>query len=136
MDGHEPSGLFRDFIDAVSRRVSLHTVILFGSRARGTAGPWSDYDLVVVADFQESFMDRGRWVVQLGPRVPMDVFCYTPGEFERMFASFNLTAIDAIGEGIVLHGEAFIAPYKRRHAEFVRRGMRKLAHALVPPGLA
>ena len=136
MGEKDPRIIFKAFIDTLAARLPLHAVILFGSRARGTSGPWSDYDIIVIADFTGRFVSRGKWVVQLAPDVPVDIFCYTPGEFERMFSSFNLTAIDAIGEGVVLHGEAFVEPYKRRHEMLLDRGLKKTAHVLEPPGQA
>jgi len=88
--------VFGGMISALQARVPLHAVILFGSHARGQAGPYSDYDIVIIADFEEKYLDRGRWVVQLAPPVPIDIFCYTPAEFEKMFNTYRLTAIDAI----------------------------------------
>ena len=34
----------------VSERLALHRMVLFGSRARGDAGEYSDYDVLVVLD--------------------------------------------------------------------------------------
>jgi predicted nucleotidyltransferase len=127
--------LFSDMIQAVQKRTDLKAVILFGSRARGTPNKYSDYDLVLIGDFKEKFAERRDWVRKLAPLVSMDLFCYTPREFEQMFHSYRLTAIDAIGEGIVLHGEDFVAPFKQKYAEYVDRGMRKTSCALIPPSV-
>ena len=125
--------LFDDMIREVKKRTVLEAVILFGSRARGTPNKYSDYDLVFIGDFKEKYADRRDWVRKLAPLVSMDLFCYTVREFEQMFNSYRLTAIDAIGEGIVLHGEDFVAPFKQKYAEHVDRGMRKTSCALIPP---
>ena len=61
-------------------------VILFGSRARGTAGEWSDLDVVVVSPAFEGqrFIDRGPAVLRdLGCPALLEPICYTPEEFER-----------------------------------------------------
>jgi len=120
-------------IRGISQRIRLDAVILFGSRARGDATLQSDYDIVVIGDFHEQFLDRLEWVLDYTPHVPTDVFCYTPAEFEKMFSTYRLTAIDAVGEGIVLFGGAFIRPFKARYADFVRRGLHKTTCTLVPP---
>lgn len=125
--------LFHDMIEQIQKKVPLKAVILFGSHAKGDAHQFSDYDLVIIADFQESYLNRALWVVHLAPEVSVDVFCYTPAEFETLFNSYNLTAIDAISEGIPLYGEKFIAPYKEKYQEFVRRGLRKKKWVLIPP---
>lgn len=127
------SDLFANMIEGIRARIPLHAVILFGSRARGEALPHSDYDLVVIGDFAEPFIHRSAWVVQLAPTVAIDVFCYTPAEFERMFSRFRLTAIDAIGEGIPLFGAGFLRSYQTRYYELVERGMRKTDCTLIPP---
>ena len=127
--------IFGKLIDEIKKRVPLKGVILFGSYARGTAHKFSDYDLVIIADFQEEYFDRSAWITEIAPFVSIDLFCYTPEEFEVLFSSYNLTAIDAIGEGIVLFGEDYIAPYRVRYADFKRRGMRKTQCVLIPPSL-
>jgi len=125
--------IFGRLIKDIQNRVPLKVVILFGSYARGTANRFSDYDLVIIADFQEEYFDRSAWISEIAPLISIDLFCYTPEEFEELFSSYNLTAIDAIGEGIILFGENYIAPYKVRYADYVHRGMRKTQCVLIPP---
>ena len=48
----------REYVERVSQKVRLHAAILFGSRARGDHGPWSDYDLLLIGDFKEPYLDR------------------------------------------------------------------------------
>lgn len=120
-------------IAAIEKRVPTYAVILFGSRARGDASEFSDYDLVIIADFKEPYYRRRDWVVRLAPMVSVDLFCFTPAEFRKLFDDLNLTAIDAIGEGVVLAGEAFIKPYKEQHEDMTARGMRKTDCLIIPP---
>ncbi len=56
-----PDPLLARFVDALRRDHGCHTVILYGSRARGDAGPESDYDLLGVREGGESRRDA-RWV--------------------------------------------------------------------------
>lgn len=125
--------LFTSMIEDVKKRIDLSAVILFGSYAKGTSNKFSDYDLVFIGDFKEDYFERRDWVRALAPFVSVDLFCYTPAEFEQMFTTYRLTAIDAIGEGVVLYGEEFVAPFVKRHLEFVKRGMRKTNCVLIPP---
>lgn len=124
---------FSPMISALGEHLDLHMVVLFGSRARGDHATHSDFDVVIVGDFQGTFLSRLEWISRYLPEVPMDVFCYTVDEFEALFADFNVTAIDAIGEGIVLFGKNLFAAYKARHEEFTRRGMKKGNFALHLP---
>ncbi len=65
-------------------------VYLFGSRARGTAHPESDYDLVAVAEafgqqsvFERALDRRKLWRQAGGWEIGLDLHCYTPSEFRR-----------------------------------------------------
>ncbi|HUY00555.1 MAG TPA: nucleotidyltransferase domain-containing protein [Candidatus Deferrimicrobium sp.] len=127
--------LFKDLIQKIQQKIKLHAVILFGSRAKGDAKFYSDFDLVIIGDFKIPFFERIKWVLWETPSVPVDVFCYTPEEFDKMFNSYHLTAIDAIGEGLVLFGQDFVQPYKIKYQEFVQHGMRKTECTLIPPSL-
>jgi predicted nucleotidyltransferase len=120
-------------INSIGERIRLHAVVLFGSRARGDAHEMSDYDLVIIADFKEPYNHRRDWVVRLAPMISVDLFCFTPVEFRKLFDDLNLTAIDAIGEGIVLAGEDFIRPYKEQYEDMTARGMRKTDCLIIPP---
>jgi predicted nucleotidyltransferase len=63
---------------------------LFGSRARGTQRPTSDFDMVAVADAfgQQPRLGRARdrfflWHDAGGWGQPLDLHCYTPAEFRE-----------------------------------------------------
>lgn len=67
--------------------VSVDVVVLFGSQARGTAGPHSDVDPLIVSPafrgrthVQRAVATRKAW----GLRRPADFLCFTPEEFERL----------------------------------------------------
>lgn len=65
-------------------------IYLFGSRARGTNRPSSDYDVVAVAEAfgQQPRLGRARdrfliWHEAGGWGAPLDLHCYTPAEFRE-----------------------------------------------------
>lgn len=122
-------------IRGIENKVELYAFIIFGSRARGNALEHSDYDIVIIANFQEKYLYRGKWIVQMAPDVGVDIFCYTPKEFENMFNQFNLTAIDAIDEGIFLKGGEFLKKYQKRLSYFKEKGLKKEDHVLFHPSL-
>lgn len=70
----------------ILRRYEPECILLFGSRARGDADQYSDYDVLVIKETTRSFVDR------LGDMVPFlvefdrpaEIVVYTPEEFERM----------------------------------------------------
>lgn len=66
----------------------LRAAWLVGSCARGTAGPWSDIDLILVCDTDLPFVERPRRFSALdGLGVPVDLLVYTPKEFAAMEAA-------------------------------------------------
>ena len=76
-------------------------IILFGSRARGEADEYSDYDVVVIKRTDRPFLERLRDVVPylVGFRRAAEVLVYTPEEFERM---------KEVGLGWVVHREGIV----------------------------
>ncbi len=125
--------VFQNMITAIQEHLPLYAVILFGSRARRTAVVDSDYDVIIIGGFTQKFIDRGVFIARFLPHLPLDIFCYTPEEFSDLFTSFNLTAIDGIGEGIVLFGQDFIHPYKVQYKKLIKQGMKKYKNVLFPP---
>ncbi len=61
-------------------------IVIFGSHARGDAGPDSDLDLFVEMDSELSPPERAVRVARLFPRRdwPLDVVVYTPTEVTRL----------------------------------------------------
>jgi predicted nucleotidyltransferase len=51
-------------VECLKRRFNLYAIILFGSRARGNYKPWSDYDLLIIGDFNKPHLDRLREVLE------------------------------------------------------------------------
>ncbi len=61
-------------------------IILFGSRARGEADEYSDYDLIVIKRTQRSFLERLQDMVPylVAFDHPAEILVYTPQEFKQM----------------------------------------------------
>ncbi|MBD3215566.1 MAG: hypothetical protein GF311_23350 [Candidatus Lokiarchaeota archaeon] len=67
--------------------------------------------------------------------VPIDLFCYSPEEFNMLFNRYNLTAIDAIDKGIFLDGENYLQKVVDKLEFFKMRGFKKEAHVQITPNL-
>lgn len=116
----------KNYVDRIARKFEARCVILWGSRARGDHTPTSDYDIIVIADFKEKFLERLTTLMELAPLQPnIEALGYTPEEFETMFQRGNVTALDAIYEGIPLHGEEYFKKYKKRLRELFERGLER-----------
>jgi predicted nucleotidyltransferase len=85
-------------------------VRLFGSRARGTARPDSDVDLLItVPDQWLAGHDRVRvlgdlWRQYSSHRLPLDLLLYTESEVSQRQQYRSAVTTQAYQEGILLHG--------------------------------
>jgi predicted nucleotidyltransferase len=127
------ANLFSDMIQKIREKINLHAVILFGSRGRGTATKYSDYDVLIIADFNQDYFERLYWVSNYTPQVPIDLFCYTVNEFETMFKEYKLTVMDAMEDGIIYFGEVYLKSYKDRYNEYKKHGLKREKCVLIPP---
>lgn len=98
----------RQMIQRIVERFDPDRIILFGSRARGTAAPDSDVDLLVIlpvlgskrmmaAQIDRALSDR---------RLPLDVIVATPEQFERERHQIGSLMHDAAREGLLVHERA------------------------------
>lgn len=81
----------RRFLAALQPLLARHrarSAWLVGSRARGTAAPESDIDVIIVAPSERPFVDRFRDYLPALSAAPVgvDLLVYTPEEYERMRA--------------------------------------------------
>jgi predicted nucleotidyltransferase len=94
-----------EMVRRLVERFDPEQVILFGSHARGTAGPHSDVDLLVVLPVSGS--KRARQIemrVALHDiRVPKDIIVVTPDELARRRNIVGTIIRPALQEGKVLY---------------------------------
>ncbi len=99
-------------IEAMVRRIvcrfAPHQVILFGSHARGDAGPDSDVDLLVVMPVEGSKREKQIEIrIALHDyRIPKDVVVVTPEEVARKKDVVGTIVRPALREGRVLYTKA------------------------------
>jgi predicted nucleotidyltransferase len=78
-------------------------VWLFGSRARGDAGPWSDWDLFVIVpdDTRDEELDLlFLWQLKRGCGVPADVIACRASEFRAACDTVNTLSYVVANEGV------------------------------------
>jgi predicted nucleotidyltransferase len=89
----------------LARRFKPEQIILFGSHARGTAGPDSDVDLLVVMPFNGSKRDREieLRLALYDFLVPMDIILVSSEEVKRRRNIPGIVIRPALREGKVLY---------------------------------
>ena len=80
--------------------------MLFGSFAKKEINEGSDIDILVVADFKESFLDRIKTLLDLNTfHLPIEPVGYTPQEFKEMFKKKNSFLLEVLRHGRVVYGK-------------------------------
>jgi predicted nucleotidyltransferase len=93
-------------LDRIVQALQPEQIWLFGSRARGTAAPESDWDLlVVVADSTTKGLDRASIWAELGDlaRYRVEVFPIRRSDFEAERHQLGTLAQIAKSEGYLVH---------------------------------
>lgn len=83
-------------------------IILFGSTVSGRADEFSDLDVIMIKESKCSFVERGAEAARLLrhtlPRV--DLFVYTPKEFEKMKEESHPFLNQALKRGKIIYEAA------------------------------
>lgn len=97
--------LLQEITQRIVERFNPQKIILFGSRAAGTARPDSDVDLLVIMPAEGSAIQRAVTVKQVcRPRfVAMDVLVKTPEEITTQLQQGHLWLRHILTEGRVLY---------------------------------
>ena len=108
-----PMEKLRDFATELARLYAPERIILFGSQARGQAGPDSDAYILVIMPFEGSGLRKSvEILVRLSPGFPIDLITRRPKDVRRRYQEGDPLIGEALDEGIVLyerHGEGVAA---------------------------
>lgn len=102
------AALYADIVARILTQSHPERVLVFGSYARGTEGPDSDVDVLVVEDTTERRRDRSarlRMALR-GLGVPVDVLVATPEDMRRYGDAIGLIYQTALAEGVVVYDRA------------------------------
>ena len=98
--------ILADVVRRVVEAAQPHTIILFGSAARGDMGPNSDLDLLVIkgGKFNRWQLTTAIYRHLRGVAAAVDVVVVTPEDVERYGDSPYLVIHPALRDGKVVHG--------------------------------
>jgi len=99
-------------------------VVLYGSRARGTHRPHSDYDLLVGLSAESSLTFNERFY-EFNPSVALMVEAkpFTPSELGKMWFKYKRMMLDPLYEGIVLLDNGAWKHYQEAFKSVMERGI-------------
>jgi len=99
MDKHD-SAIVKKFVTTVNKHYPNSKIYLFGSKAKGTSKPDSDFDFLIVNPVFKSvpFEKRAPAIYRLKRNIhaSMDIICATPPETKRKISVIR----EALREGI------------------------------------
>jgi len=128
--------LLEEVVKRLISKVRVKVVILFGSRARGDWLPWSDYDLLIIADFKEKYLDRIKSVLEAIGDIPIDIepHPYTLNEAITLLRRGVPTIVDALEEGKVLYAEEEeLSKLMDIYKKLKMRGLRRTETTIIVP---
>ena len=101
-----PGRVIQEIADRIVSRFHPEKIILFGSQARGGAGPDSDVDLLVVMPVEGSKRKKATEIVLALQDLPypIDVLVSTPEEFDWRKEVVGTIERPANSEGKFLYG--------------------------------
>jgi predicted nucleotidyltransferase len=96
----------KEIIDRILQVLIPDKIILFGSRARGTAGENSDYDLLIIKDNLENAnkIEGDIYISFVGLETPVDIILTTSEKLEKYKETIGYVYKSALKEGIVVYG--------------------------------
>jgi predicted nucleotidyltransferase len=127
-----------EYAQAVVEALSPDCIVLFGSVARNEHTPDSDIDIVVIGgNLPDSSSERFRQLIRLRPRfAPLQIQAYTRVEWDHMLATQHVTVLEALNDGIPLHGHELFAQWRRHFEHWLALGLRRTASMwVIPPAL-
>lgn len=94
----------QNLADQIAREFDPDKIILFGSYARGTAGPDSDVDLLVVLPFEgKPFWKSVEIMNRVDPQFAIDLIARSPVDTAHRYAQGDPLIHDAIDYGKILY---------------------------------
>ncbi len=112
--------ILADIVARVVRAADPEKIVLFGSAARGTMGPDSDYDLLVIKGGKFNYWRVLTTIYDhlSGKEAAVDVVLVTPEDVERYRETHCLVICPALKEGkVVYESQALAAGRSSRMAE-------------------
>jgi len=94
----------RRIVEVLKREYEPEKLILFGSIAEGNMHEWSDIDLLIIKKTEKRPLDRILEACHLiKPTIGIDLFVYTPDEFETLLREKFSFLIKIVQKGKVLY---------------------------------
>ncbi|MHA1252567.1 MAG: nucleotidyltransferase domain-containing protein [Candidatus Helarchaeota archaeon] len=127
--------LMEQIYNILKNHYKITALILFGSRARNDHLPYSDYDILIIADFQENYLDRINNILNhlIYIKKNIEIYPYTLKEALLMLKNGNPTIFDALDEGITFFKNSEFTILEKLFQELKNKGMKRSKTSIILP---
>jgi len=94
-----------DIIVEAAKLHNVKSVILFGSRAKGSEKEWSDIDICIIVETDNKRRLASILQADIEIEYPVDIIIYTPEEWDECIKDETSFAAKILSEGRVLYGQ-------------------------------
>ncbi|ADI31179.1 nucleotidyltransferase domain-containing protein [Staphylothermus hellenicus] len=131
----EENKLLERAVNRLVKILNVKGIILFGSRARGDWMPWSDYDILIIADFKEKYLDRIKTVLDIIGDIPLNIepHPYTLREALDMLRKGNPLIVDALEEGKILYATNDLEEIIKEYEKLKKKGLKRTNTTILIP---
>jgi len=122
-------------VNILISNLKVYAIILTGSRARGNYKPWSDYDILIIAEFREKYLDRIAKILELLKDIELNIepHPYTIEEATEMLKKGNPLIIDALSEGKTLYTTKKFEEIIKLYKNLINKGLTKTKTTIILP---
>ncbi len=117
--------ILQELMDSCKKIIgkNLKAVILFGSRAAGTAKKYSDYDILIIADdLPLDWRRRDTIILELDKHGIFDLLLYTGEELEKAINAVNPLIMNIFDRPHnILYGKSFIGKKARLYTDEIKQ---------------
>ena len=97
----------RELARRIAEEFHPQRIVLFGSRAQGTAGQESDVDLLVIMPFRGPALSKTVEILdRVNPQFPVDLLLRTPEEAAWRYKGGDPIITEAFDSGVTLYEAA------------------------------
>ncbi|ABN69870.1 DNA polymerase, beta domain protein region [Staphylothermus marinus F1] len=131
----EENKLLEKAVNRLVKVLNVKGIILFGSRARGDWMPWSDYDILIIADFKEKYLDRIKIILDIIGDIPLNIepHPYTLSEALDMLKRGNPIIVDALEEGKILYATNDLEEIIKEYDKLKKKGLKRTNTTILIP---
>ncbi|MEM2149799.1 MAG: nucleotidyltransferase domain-containing protein [Nitrososphaerota archaeon] len=122
-------------VNILISNLKVYAIILTGSRARGNYKPWSDYDILIIAEFREKHLDRITKILELLKDIELNIepHPYTIEEATEMLKKKPTNNRHTIRRKNPIHHKKKFEEIIKLYKNLINKGLTKTKTTIILP---